>query len=50
MTMGYEYEDREIVIRHIVGSTLPLVLARDIEPIKEVCSMCPISRRYSRKT
>lgn len=35
--------DREIVIRYIVGSLLPIVLKRDIDQITRVCSMKAIS-------
>ncbi|WP_169088643.1 hypothetical protein [Paenibacillus sp. PL91] len=37
-------DDRELVIRYMVGSTLPLVLNRDIEKIKSVSSMNAIVR------
>ncbi|MGO4695502.1 hypothetical protein AB4Z50_14615 [Paenibacillus sp. 2TAB26] len=41
--MRFNNNEREIVIRHIVGSLLPIVLKRDIEQITKVCSMNAIS-------
>lgn len=41
--MRSDNDEREIVIRYIVGTILPLVLRRDIEQIKKVCSMNAIS-------